>query len=558
MPLLLNIYGEYMDSIMGMTVPTASTPGQQYANDITNALLYHVAPHTHSGANNLDGYQLDADGLALTQDIQFNNTNADALRSVRFQAQPSVLTGIQDINSIYDVSGDIWINDGNGNNIRVTENGALVPSSSSSFLNFIATSIVGAGAGAPVTIPTNATYNLLNVSTPTQVASIILPLIANQTSGRYYYFVDTGGNAGTNFITVYVATGSTDTFNSGGTSFLINNNGGYFAVYADPNTTPNTWVVFDQNVYNSEQVNFNLSTLSISRNATFVTDGTNQFLNDANTSFTGTLSGGAGSGSNVSFINNAVGFSNATVTMNSNNTLTLSSGSTIELQTGTHITVDAGGSANFYGTTFLGNGTGATLLNVTNNSAVNVQSGGLISLNSGATLSTLSGSSTINVNGSNTIAGTLILGPNSGDTIAIGNSASGGTTLSGTTTLPSSAVLIDNGAASFNLSCLVSGLAYLVHTFAQGSNFNVTNQIYIGINQTAPSTSSVTLPASPSNIGQVVIVGDCNGYGGGGSTVTVNGNGHNVNGSANQVLGLGSYQVYRFIYTGATFGWVSI
>ena len=51
----ITINGEYIDLVMGMLVPNTQTPGELYAVDLYNDLILHVAPHRHTGPQNLDG-----------------------------------------------------------------------------------------------------------------------------------------------------------------------------------------------------------------------------------------------------------------------------------------------------------------------------------------------------------------------------------------------------------------------------------------------------------------------------------------------------------------------
>jgi len=380
MPLLLNINAEYFDPIMGMTVPTSATPGQQYALDITNDLITRIAPHTHTGAANLDGYQLNSDALDITMDLQLNGTNLGGVRSVQFESQSTVLTGAEDINDWYFVNGNAYVNDGNGTPIRITESGQLA--SSFSFLNFTSFNI----NITPYFILYTDPYNLYNVDSTSLQINITLPPISllSPGSGRFYIFKDVGNNAGTNNIVVNVAAGSLNLFSNGFNTFTINSNGGYFGIYVNtsaPGAELNIWTVFEQSVYDTEVLQLNTSALNINLSTINLTNGSQ--LNIDSTSLL-TVNGDA-------IFNNVVGFAantsfngnvnlESTVAFGSTSASTFYTGGSITIQTG--VTVNALltlGTLNFTGTRLnLNTGTTTTL---TTGTILNVDSGAMTTFN---------------------------------------------------------------------------------------------------------------------------------------------------------------------------------
>ncbi len=260
-----NINGETFDPIMGQTVPSTSTPGDLYAVDIQNDLLLHVAPHTHTGPNNLDGYQLNADALHLTQDINLNDTNLDAARSIRFSSQSTTLSGSQDINSIYDTLGDIYANDGLGNVIRITQNGTLAVSGANQSLN--PTSVT-----SNLTIPPVVAYNLLNVNTTSGAITIKFPVAATQSPGRFFYFNDIVNSFATHNCTISVATGSGNVIIAKGATYAggsiaLTSNGNSGIIYTDG---VSKWYIlfFEQFFYTNENLEFISSTIQMDGNST--------------------------------------------------------------------------------------------------------------------------------------------------------------------------------------------------------------------------------------------------------------------------------------------------
>jgi hypothetical protein len=116
--------------------------GPQYAIDI-NAALTLIDGHNHSPGS---GVLVTPNGLDINVDLPFGSNNATLLRSVRFTPQSSPLALPADLGAVYVSGVDLYYNDENGNQIRITQSGAV--------------------AGAPGSIgglvaPASVTYNPL-------------------------------------------------------------------------------------------------------------------------------------------------------------------------------------------------------------------------------------------------------------------------------------------------------------------------------------------------------------------------------------------------------------
>lgn len=110
---------------MGMPVPVVGTdPGPDWANNI-NASLSIVDSHDHSPGH---GVQITPAGINLNADLPFNVHNATLLRSTRFSPQGSPLSGGTDQGALYESGADLYYNDGNGNQIRITQSGSVAGS----------------------------------------------------------------------------------------------------------------------------------------------------------------------------------------------------------------------------------------------------------------------------------------------------------------------------------------------------------------------------------------------------------------------------------------------
>lgn len=105
---------------MSMPIPIPGvTPGPDWANDI-NASLTIIDGHNHSPGN---GVQITPSGININSDLTCNNNNVTGARSYRMQVQTAALVLASDLNQAYDVNGDLYFNDGVGNQIRMTQGG---------------------------------------------------------------------------------------------------------------------------------------------------------------------------------------------------------------------------------------------------------------------------------------------------------------------------------------------------------------------------------------------------------------------------------------------------
>jgi len=114
---------------MGMPIPTPSVdPGPTWAQNY-NACLTIIDGHNHSAGS---GVPIQPNGLDISTDLSFGSNNATNMRSVRFTVQASALSGGSDLSCIYaaGTGGDLYFNDGAGNQIQITMGGAVNATSS--------------------------------------------------------------------------------------------------------------------------------------------------------------------------------------------------------------------------------------------------------------------------------------------------------------------------------------------------------------------------------------------------------------------------------------------
>ncbi len=111
---------------MNLQIPVVSQePGPQYAVDVNTSLLT-IDQHNHAFGN---GVQITPNGLNINADLNFQNNNATALRTVRFTPQISTITAASpDLGCLYESGVDLYYNDGAGNIVRITQSGGVAGS----------------------------------------------------------------------------------------------------------------------------------------------------------------------------------------------------------------------------------------------------------------------------------------------------------------------------------------------------------------------------------------------------------------------------------------------
>jgi hypothetical protein len=110
---------------MNLPVPTVgSEPGPDFALDI-NAALSILDGHNHAAGS---GVPITPDGMSISSDLAFLDNNAISLRSTRYQTQAAALALADDLQCLYVTGVDLYYNDGNGNQVRITQSGGVAGS----------------------------------------------------------------------------------------------------------------------------------------------------------------------------------------------------------------------------------------------------------------------------------------------------------------------------------------------------------------------------------------------------------------------------------------------
>jgi hypothetical protein len=148
---------------MNLPVPTDEDIGPDYVTNNT-ACFNAVDSHNHSTGQ---GVQITPDGLDINVDLPLNGNNLTTAKSVNFTAQGSPLAGAADIGCIYVSGKDLYYNDEDGNQVRITTGGNV---------NAGAGSITGLPSGTASVSFAAATYTFQS-ATNTPASMAVGPLI---------------------------------------------------------------------------------------------------------------------------------------------------------------------------------------------------------------------------------------------------------------------------------------------------------------------------------------------------------------------------------------------
>lgn len=110
---------------MALPVPTVSeAPGPGWATDL-DACLNAIDSHDHGPGQ---GVLISPAGLDINSDLTFKGNNATQMRSVNFSAQLAPLALAADLGCIYVSGKDLYYNDEDGNQVRITQGGSVTGS----------------------------------------------------------------------------------------------------------------------------------------------------------------------------------------------------------------------------------------------------------------------------------------------------------------------------------------------------------------------------------------------------------------------------------------------
>lgn len=113
---------------MNLPIPTVGVePGPTWATDINNSLTI-IDQHNHTTGQ---GQQISPSGLNINTDLSIQSNNLTLARSLRLDPQGAPLALGTDLGCLYESGVDLYYNDGNGTQIRLTQSGSIVGTSGS-------------------------------------------------------------------------------------------------------------------------------------------------------------------------------------------------------------------------------------------------------------------------------------------------------------------------------------------------------------------------------------------------------------------------------------------
>ena len=195
---------------MSLVLPT---PGQRlgptWASDLNTALTL-VDEHDHTSGK---GKTLGVSSFTIDADVNYNNSNA--LLNANYISFDETATPATDFPPASEPSiifsgganGELYYNDGAGNQVPITSGGVLnVPASavaSKSFaVNQTLVSVTPFDSTSTPALAETDGFNVYFLSYSTGAATITLPDMSTISAGRMFTFKDINGNAATNPITI--------------------------------------------------------------------------------------------------------------------------------------------------------------------------------------------------------------------------------------------------------------------------------------------------------------------------------------------------------------------
>lgn len=283
---------------MNLPIPTVGVdPGPDWATD-NNACLNAIDSHNHSAGQ---GVQITPSGMDINADLSMGNNNLTTVRTVNFTSQNSPLALAADIGCIYVSGKDLYYNDEDGNQVRITSSGSVnagagsitgLPSGTAgvtfsggtytftSATNTRATIAVGPVAIAAATT-TASPKNVTISASGSQPASYPLVLPLAQGTSNTVLSNDGSGNLTFSPITTILATQGIGQVVSAHASGATANHS--WTALTNITLTTGTWIItgglYYSGIAGSTYVAININTISGSDTGT--TNGTNNFINAA-------------------------------------------------------------------------------------------------------------------------------------------------------------------------------------------------------------------------------------------------------------------------------------
>lgn len=156
---------------MGLPVPVPSVaPGPAWATSIVGCFS-GVDSHNHTAGQ---GVPITPSAININADLPFNGTNALTVRTVNFSAQAAALSNPTDLGCVYVVGDDLYYNDEQGNQIRITQGGSVAGSTGT---------ITGLPSGTASAAYSTGTFTFQSATSTPATMSVGPVVIGRQASG---------------------------------------------------------------------------------------------------------------------------------------------------------------------------------------------------------------------------------------------------------------------------------------------------------------------------------------------------------------------------------------
>ena len=170
---------------MMLVIPDVGvTVGPDWANEINQALT-DIDAHDHTSGN---GAQIPTAGIAINADLPFNSFAGTDITFIGLEDQ---VTKPATVRSVYTKSGEMYYQDSAGNEVQITNAGAINVNAGELTYKLITT--------YPYNVLLTDTNNVLGIQTTASARTINLPAATNV---MVVQIKDIQGNAQTNNITV--------------------------------------------------------------------------------------------------------------------------------------------------------------------------------------------------------------------------------------------------------------------------------------------------------------------------------------------------------------------
>jgi hypothetical protein len=210
---------------MSLPVPAVGVaPGPDWAT-LLNSCLTILDGHSHVAGS---GVPITPNALNINADLPMGGNNLTAARSARFSPQGSPLALASDLGCIYVSGVDLFYNDGNGNQIQITQSGAvagtpgsianLVSPASATYVAGQSTFVWQSAANTPANMDLaalvlrnlSAGSNSLTLQPPAAMGSNTTITLPTLPVAAKVLSLDASGNLATGVVNTVVTTDITD------------------------------------------------------------------------------------------------------------------------------------------------------------------------------------------------------------------------------------------------------------------------------------------------------------------------------------------------------------